>query len=177
MITSSDNSTSTKSGLNIFLIGFMGCGKTYWGRIWAEQTGKDFYDLDEMIESETGKSIAAIFEDEGEDYFRKIETATLQSFADKQNCLIACGGGTPCFNNNMQWMNKNGTAVYLQATAGYILKRVSGEKDKRPLISKLSDAGLLIFIEQKLKEREPFYKQASRILIAEDLDIDSLSKI
>ena len=160
---------------SIFLIGFMGSGKTYWGKIWAEKKGLHFYDLDEIIESKEGRSIAAIFDKQGEEYFRKKEREALHTFAQKDNCVIACGGGAACFNNNIQWMNENGITVYLSATPPYILSRIKEEKDKRPLINKLNEAELLFFIEQKLKERKFFYKQAQLILPVTDLNDDSLS--
>ena len=169
------NSPFRGSGGIIFLIGFMGSGKTHWGKIWAQQKGFDFYDLDEMIETKEGQTIAAIFEKEGENYFRKIETKMLHSFSGKSNCIISCGGGTACFNENIQWMNDHGTTVYLAASPTYILSRVKEEKDKRPLINKLNEAELLFFIEQKLKEREPFYNQAQLILPVADLNENSLS--
>ncbi len=163
--------------MNFFLIGFMGSGKTYWGKIWAQKKGLHFYDLDEIIEAKEGRSIATIFEKEGEEYFRKKETETLHTFSEKDNFVTACGGGAACFNNNMQWMNENGITVYLSATPQYILSRIKEEKDKRPLINKLNEAELLFFIEQKLKEREPFYNQAQLILPVADLNDDSLSKL
>ena len=164
-------------GMKIFLIGFMGSGKTYWGKVWAQQNGLYFYDLDETIETKEGRSIATIFEKEGEAYFRSIETEALQHFSDKDACIIACGGGTACFNDNIQWMNEHGTTVYLAASPTYILSRVKEEKDKRPLINKLNEAELLFFIEQKLKEREPFYKQAQLILQVIELNDNSLSTL
>ena len=163
---------------SIFLIGFMGSGKTYWGKIWAQKKGLDFYDLDEIIEEKEGRSIATIFEKEGEDYFRKIETEALHTFSEKDNCIIACGGGAACFNDNIRWMNENGTTVYLAASPQYILSRVKEEeKGKRPLINKLNEAELLFFIEQKLKERELFYKQAKIILSVANVNDDSISII
>lgn len=164
-------------GEGIFLIGFMGSGKTYWGKIWAQQLGLDFYDLDAIIEEKEGRSIAVIFEKEGEQYFRTKETIALQQFSEIKNAVVACGGGAACFNDNMQWMNEHGTTVYLLASPQYILSRVKEEKDKRPLISRLNEAELLFFIEQKLKEREQFYNQAKLILPVEELNADSLSTI
>ena len=117
-------------GGKIFLIGFMGSGKTYWGKIWAAKCGLQFLDLDEVIEQEEKKSVDKIFEQNGEAYFRQRETEVLKTFTQKQNCIIACGGGTPCFNNNMQWMNDNGTTVYLLATPNQILQRVITEQEK-----------------------------------------------
>lgn len=159
----------------IFLNGFMGSGKSYWGKIWALQYGYFFYDLDEVIETNEGKSIADIFENQGEEYFRKIETEALQNFVQKYNCIIACGGGTACFNDNIDWMNSHGATVYLEASPQYILSRVKDEKSKRPLINKLNEAELIFFIEQKLKERVPFYNQAQLTVQAENLNSNSLS--
>ena len=166
-----------RSSGGIFLIGFMGSGKTYWGKIWAQHYGLKFYDLDAIIEEKEGKSIAVIFEKEGEEYFRKIETVALQQFSKAEKNVIACGGGAACFNENMQWMNEHGITVYLSATPQYILSRVKEEKDKRPLIKKLNDAEMLFFIEQKLKERESFYNQAQFVLPVDKLNVDSLSTL
>jgi shikimate kinase len=175
MLNASDNSVIAEPGGKFFLIGFMGSGKTYWGKKWALQNGMAFYDLDEEIERKEGKTIALIFEQEGEAYFRKIETKTLHAFTAIENCIIACGGGTACFNHNLDWMNTNGKTVYISAGPQYIFNRISEEKDKRPLIKKFNEAELLFFIEQKLKEREPFYKQAKLILPVDELDENSLS--
>jgi shikimate kinase len=171
------NSPFRGLGGKVFLIGFMGSGKTYWGKIWAQKNGLDFYDLDAIIETKDGRSIAAIFEKEGESYFRKKETEALHTLLENDKCIVACGGGTACFNNNMQWMNENGITVYLSATPAYILSRIKEEKDKRPLINKLNEGELLFFIEQKLKERKPFYNQAQIILPVIELNEDSLSTL
>ncbi len=164
-------------GGKIFLIGFMGSGKTYWGKLWAAESGFQFYDLDEIIEQEEKKSVAEIFEQNGEDYFRQKETGVLKSFLQKQNCIIACGGGTPCFNNNMQWMNGNGTTVYLMATADEILRRVINEQEKRPLIMNLSPDELLEFIVPKLKERDFFYSKATIILPVKYITATTINEV
>lgn len=185
MTNTSDNSpfmgslqgNERSSGGKIFLIGFMGSGKTYWGKIWAQQNGLVFYDLDELIEKEQGRSIAAIFEKDGEDHFRKMETIALRSFAETENCIIACGGGSACFNDNIKWMNEHGATVYLSATPQYIFDRVLDDKEKRPLINKHNEAELFFFIEQKLKEREPFYTQAQFILPVNKLNENSLQTL
>ncbi len=155
--------------MKIFLIGFMGSGKTYWGRLWAEKSGLDFFDLDEIIETEQQKTIAEIFSEYGEDHFRELETITLRKFENKNNIIVATGGGTPCFNNNIAWMNENGTCVYLQSLPENILKRLEGEKEKRPLIKDRKEEELLFYITEKIKERELFYKQATIILNVDDL--------
>ncbi len=162
--------------MKVFLIGFMGSGKTYWGSIWSQQHAFQFIDLDEVIEQQEKKTIADIFEINGEDYFREKESGILKSFIEIDNCIIACGGGTPCFNDNMKWMNDHGTTVYLQSTVQDIFERVLEEQEKRPLIKKLNMAEMQFFIEQKLKEREPFYKAANIILNKQDLGELTFSK-
>lgn len=161
----------------IFLVGFMGSGKTYWGKKWARQCKLDFYDLDEVIEKQQKKAVAALFEHDGEEYFREIETAALKMFSFKENFILACGGGTACFNNNMQWMNEQGMTVYLLAEPQYILYRIKEEKDKRPLLKKLNEAALVNFVEQKLKARELFYNQAKLILPVKTLNEYSLTTL
>lgn len=139
----------------------MGSGKSYRGRVWAEQAGLPFIDLDEAIERVEGACIADIFQNKGEDYFRSLEKTTLRKLGATHTGVISCGGGTPCFEDNMTWMNQHGVTVYLKASPNFILERVKDEKEKRPLIHKLNEAELLFFIEQKLKEREPFYSSAT----------------
>ncbi len=155
----------------------MGSGKTHWGKLWAQQNGLDFFDLDEIIEAQQQKTIDAIFEQNGEESFREIESNALKTFSEKDNCIIACGGGTPCFHDNMQWMNENGTTVYLKASTGQVLERVKDEKYKRPLLKKLDDDEVLLFISQKIIERAPFYSQAKIILLVEELNTASFEKI
>ena len=162
---------------NVFLVGFMGSGKTHWGKIWAVNTRRSFIDLDEIIEKAAGKSIADIFEAKGEDHFREIEAAALRSCDAVKNSIIACGGGTPCFYNNMEWMNGHGTTIYISCTVPEILQRVKLELQKRPLIKKLNKAELVFFIEQKLKEREPFYEQAKIAVSSRELTLDSFPAI
>lgn len=163
--------------MTFFLIGFMGSGKTYWGKIWASMYSFTFIDLDEVIEKNEGKSIADIFEIKGEKYFREIEAAALRSFEDLENTIIACGGGTPCFYENIEWMNDKGTTIYLLSTAQEILQRVLSEQDKRPLIKKMNKGELLFFIEQKLKERENFYNSAGITVASKEATEQSFGNI
>lgn len=153
----------------IFLAGFMGSGKTYWGKKWADASGFQFVDVDEIVEQEQGKTIANIFAQDGEEHFRNLETNVLRRLNNRNNIIVATGGGTPCFNDNISWMNENGTSVYLQSSAENILKRLISEKEKRPLIKNLQDEELLFYITEKIKEREPFYKQAEIILNVDNL--------
>ncbi|MEP6595297.1 MAG: shikimate kinase [Ginsengibacter sp.] len=163
--------------LKIFLIGFMGSGKTHWGKIWAVKNQLSFYDLDEQIEKTMGESVANIFEKKGEENFREMERYVLRKFDIKNNFIMACGGGTPCFFENLQWMNEQGITIYLQTSPQEILEKVMNETKERPLLKKINSSELLFFVEQKLKEREPFYKQAKYILNTKALTITSLSEI
>lgn len=164
-------------GMIFFLIGFMGSGKTHWGEIWAETYGFNFIDLDEDIEKKERKTIAAIFENNGETYFRQIEAITLRSFNKAENTIIACGGGTPCFLDNMHWMNEHGITVYLSSDSSEILKRVLSKQEKRPLLSKMNEGELLSFIEQKLQERAPFYAAAKFTLSTLNLSDNSFGEV
>lgn len=163
--------------MRIFIIGFMGSGKTHWGKIWAEHAGMEFYDLDEIIETAEKQTIDNIFSKKGESYFRKQEAFLLRSLIEKDNCIVACGGGTPCYDNNMDWMNENGTTVFLEANPVRLLENVLLEYDKRPLIKRINKGELLFFIEQKLNERNPFYKKANFNLAVEQLETKTIQDI
>jgi shikimate kinase len=156
-------------GMIIFLIGFMGSGKTHWGKLWAAKANINSIDLDAEIEKAVGKTVAQIFEEDGEDFFRQKETQVLQNVKLSQPAVVACGGGTPCFNNNLAWMNEHGKTIYLKTSVSTILQRVLLEQEKRPLLKKMNTAELQFFIEQKLKEREVFYNGASVCLEENEL--------
>jgi len=155
----------------------MGSGKSYWGKLWADETGMSYFDLDDIIEKQEGMPVEAIFDKKGENYFREKESALLRTMATQENCIISCGGGTPCFDGNMQWMNENGTTVYLQANPVKLIENILLEIDKRPLLKKINKGEMLFFVEQKLKERDPFYTQAKMSLSVKDLDATSIHDI
>ncbi|MEO8962425.1 MAG: shikimate kinase [Ginsengibacter sp.] len=160
---------------NIFLIGFMGSGKSYWGHRWALENGYTFYDLDDEIEKAFGMTIEKIFEKHGEEKFRELERSHLRKFEANKNCLIASGGGAPCFFDNLEWMKQHGTIIYLKASPEYILMRIMNETFKRPLLKELNSSELLSYIQTKLKEREPAYSKAHYILEVEKLNNNSLN--
>ncbi|MEP6616710.1 MAG: shikimate kinase, partial [Ginsengibacter sp.] len=118
-----------------------------------------------------GKSAAEIFAQDGEDHFRDLETEMLRSFAGKKNMIIATGGGTPCFNDNISWMNNKGISIYLRSAAEKIFERLVKEKEKRPLVKHLKDEELLFYITEKIRERDFFYNQAKLVI-----DVDGLNK-
>ncbi len=163
--------------LKIFLIGFMGSGKSYWGRIWAHKMKIRFFDLDTRIEKAFRMKITDIFERKGEDKFRELERYHLRKFENKKNFLLACGGGTPCFSDNLEWMKSEGKVFYLKADAETILDKVIHETEQRPVLKKIDSAELLHFIQKKLMEREPYYSGADFILDVENLNESSLQAI
>jgi shikimate kinase len=160
--------------MNIFfLIGFMGAGKSYWGKRWAQATGLGFVELDSLIESRLGHPITEVFAKQGETFFRQQEAAVLKACTE-DNCIVATGGGTACFFDNMEWMNAQGTTVYLQASPQILAGRLVGERAQRPLLQQVGDTELESFIAHKLAERAPFYQRAGLILPVETLNDDSL---
>jgi shikimate kinase len=160
--------------VKVFLIGFMGSGKTHWGQIWAEKTGLTFFDLDIRIEEAFQMTITDIFQKKGEEKFREMERYHLRKFESESNFILACGGGTPCFFDNLSWMKSEGKVFYLKARPDSILEKVMQETEKRPLIKNVNQSELLFFIEKKLGEREPYYAQADFTLGVETLNERSL---
>lgn len=158
--------------MKIFLIGFMGSGKSYSGRRLAKAMRYTFIDLDDEIEAKAKLTISEIFDQFGEIQFRKLEQQTLQGLKQKSNTIIACGGGTPCFYNNMDWINENGMSVYLKTPASLLAKRLLKGIDKRPLLHGQTKEKLISYIESKIKERAPYYQQAHVIFDQSTASID-----
>ena len=146
--------------MRIYLIGFMGCGKSTWGKKLAEKLDCAFIDIDKRIEAIEGGIVAEVFKIKGEEYFRKLEADVLRSTVLEKNAVISCGGGTPCYFDNMEWMKQRGKTVYLNLSPENLFGRLRTRKEKRPLIANLDDDQLRDFIFQKLSEREAFYLQA-----------------
>lgn len=144
----------------IYLIGFMGCGKTTFGRKLARRLDYDFIDLDLLVESMEKLNIAELFTQKGEAYFRQIEADVLRSTILMKKTVISCGGGTPCYHDNMEWILERGLSVYLKMSPVRLYERLKRKKEKRPLIAHMSKAGLKDYITQKLAEREAFYMRA-----------------
>lgn len=144
----------------IFLIGYMGTGKTTTGRHLAKELNLNFCDLDHYIENRYLKTISQIFAEQGEAEFRKIESAMLREVGLFEDVVVATGGGAPCFFDNMDYMNSVGTTIYLKASPEALAARVVGGKNKRPLLENKSNEELLQFITDNLERREPFYSKA-----------------
>lgn len=143
----------------------MGSGKTTLGKKLANKLGYQFVDLDEAIEQHEQKSIVSIFENQGEDFFRTIESKMLDEIlTTTSNVVLSVGGGTPCYFNNMELINKQATSIYLKYNLGMLYSRLISAKTKRPLIANKSDEELKDFIQKTLLEREGFYNQSNIIV-------------
>ena len=163
--------------MRIFLIGFMGCGKTTIGRKVAKTLHYNFVDLDDYIANKIGVSIKYIFEEKGENAFRDLEKESLMEVCKKDNLVIATGGGTPCFLDNMQKILDSGKAIYLKMEIEDLLERLGTEKSKRPLIENKSAKEILDFVELTLLQRELFYKQANFIVDAKNITAKEIIKL
>ncbi|GLR16493.1 shikimate kinase [Portibacter lacus] len=149
----------------IYLLGFMGSGKSTLGRELAKQLNFSFNDLDDMIEEYCQCTIADLFTNLGEDHFRLIETKILKHTQNLEHAVISLGGGTPCFNDNMDFVNQNGKSIYLQIKPEVLVERLINEKAKRPLISQAQNKiDLEKLISTKLSARSQFYEEAHHIV-------------
>ena len=145
----------------IFLIGYMGSGKTTVGQLLAARLGYNFIDMDTHIEGKQFKSVHQIFIELGEQKFRLLEQQSLHEIADFDHVVISTGGGTPCFFDNMNFINEHGTSIYLKLSAEELAERLEdSHANKRPLLNGRKGEELLLFIEDGLAKREPFYLQA-----------------
>lgn len=158
--------------MRIFLIGFMGCGKTTIGKQLANKLGMKFIDMDDFIVEQQGMSINKIFETKGEDAFRQIEKETLQELFKLDKVVIGAGGGTPCFFDNMEQMNRHAETFYLKMDTEGLVQRLKDQKDERPLIKDKSTAELHEFIQGTLEKREPFYSKAKHVIQAQNTRVD-----
>ena len=155
----------------VFLIGFMGAGKTSIGKVLSAKLECSFVDLDLFIENRYHKTIRQIFEEKGEGAFREIECKALREVAEFEDVVISTGGGTPCFHQNMSFMNEQGTTVYLKVTNEELIRRINLNKSARPLLKDFTDDRLSRFVEETIAKRSVFYEQARIIFTAEHQNI------
>lgn len=150
--------------MNVFLIGFMACGKNTIGRKLAARLDCKLLDTDNLIEESFGLSVAEIFSRYGEAAFREREARILRTIPS-QDLLVVTGGGLPCFGDNMDWIGKHGKAVYLHLSPKVLFSRLKQDANRfsRPLLAGLDDEQLLRFITDTLSEREKHYRKAQRI--------------
>lgn len=155
--------------MRIFLIGFMGCGKSTMGRALSASLNLMFIDLDTFLEERYFKSIPQIFAEEGEESFRRKERKVLEEVAAFDNVIVATGGGAPCFFDNMELMNNSGFCIFLDVEIDSLVTRLLRAKTERPLIKGKSPDELRIFIEGMMQKRRPFYEKARHILKGKDI--------
>lgn len=148
----------------IIIIGYMGSGKTTVGNALSKELGLPFYDLDWYIETRMHATVKQLFDSRGEDGFRRIEHNMLHEVAEFEDVIISCGGGTPCFFDNMDYINQQAESVYLKAEPEVLKEHLLMGKSKRPLIEGKSPEELIAFIRESLQIREPFYAKAKHVV-------------
>ncbi|MEO5891823.1 MAG: shikimate kinase [Ferruginibacter sp.] len=161
----------------IFFVGFMGCGKTTWGRKLAAHLNYEFIDLDHVLEEKAGMRVAEYFSSFGEDAFRKLETSVLKETVYPGKTVVSTGGGLPCFFDNMDWMNAHGKTLYIQLTPKALAGRLENAKTVRPVLQGKKGDELVELITGKLAEREGFYLQAGYIISGIDLSVEGIEQV
>ena len=163
--------------MRVYLTGYMYSGKTTMGHKLASRLGYQWADLDKMLETTFHTSIPIFFKRYGEEAFRKIEQKMLHSTVDLDNIVISTGGGTPCFFDNIEWMNLHGTSVYFDVTVETLLRRAAQSKKPRPILAGLTDEQRSLYVRQQLSQRLPYYQKAQIIFPADQPDIDQLVQL
>ena len=158
----------------IYLVGYMGAGKTTTARRLAQRLGWDVVDTDDLFEEKYKISVCDFFNKYDEDLYRKLEAEVLKSTESMEHVVISTGGGTACYFDNMNWMNQHGATVFLRISQKAVVDRLLHAKRKRPLSIGKSEEELTVFVEQHYTSRLPFYEQARITVKSEDLDLDDL---
>lgn len=163
--------------MRIFIVGYMGAGKSTNGRRLSNRLEMPFIDIDEAFEEKYRYSIPRFFDHFGEDQFRDLEQQCLKEIIDENpHAVISTGGGTPCFHDNMRLMNENGLTIYFQMHPKSVALRLTNSKRLRPITRDIAPDKMLSFVTEQLSEREVFYNQADIIIKGENLDMDELIK-
>ncbi len=163
--------------MRVYLIGFMGSGKSHWGRLLSERLQFPFYDLDDVIVTKTGKAITAIFADLGEEQFRTMEKELLEQITDDhEDLVLSCGGGTPCFFGNIDYMKEHGKVIWLNTAVDTLVERLMKEKNHRPLLRDIPDAELKQVIIKRLHDRKYYYEQAHLSLPEDSLSLEQIQE-
>lgn len=164
--------------MRIFLIGFMGSGKTHWGARIASTLQMPFFDLDALIAEEQGMDVPEIFAIKGEEFFRYKEKEGLQKLvAEMDHFVLSAGGGTPCFFNNIQFMKQHGKVIWLNTATPVLTERLMRERLRRPLLREIPESGLEAYIVRKLGERKMYYQQADVMVEEEKTELARLIEL
>lgn len=163
--------------MRIYLIGFMGAGKSYWGPRLAQEAGLRFYDLDREIEQSQQLTIGQLFDQKGEESFRAVEKEVLHLLTERHSHFVmACGGGTPCFLNNIDYMKRSGKVVWINPATEIVARRLWSEREQRPLLRADSAEELVGVIQKKMADRRLYYEQADIRVDEETIDVAALLK-
>jgi shikimate kinase len=163
--------------MKVFLIGFMGSGKSHWGRKLSASLNIPFFDLDDVIVMREGKPITEIFANQGEEYFRLLEKDTLINLTESHDAfVISSGGGTPCFFGNIDYMKEHGKVIWLNTSTQVLIDRLLKEKKHRPLLMDIPDEDMKSFIIKKLHDRKMYYEQAHLSLHEEELSLEQIKE-
>lgn len=163
--------------MRFFLIGYMGCGKSRWGKLIANHYNYKFIDLDTLIEEREGLTIPEIFAKCNEEGFREKERQALLAVKDYNNVIIATGGGAPCFYDNISKMNNLGETIYIKVSPELLCERLLNSKTERPLVKGLSKFELLQYIENHLELRKAYYEQAKYQIVSGELKLEDFIKL
>lgn len=155
--------------MRIYLIGYMGSGKSSMGKKLALRMGYTFVDMDNLIEAQQKQSVSDIFAEQGEAAFRQLERFVLHQTFLQDNIVVSTGGGAPAYFDNLPLMQKNGLTIYLKAEPGVLISRVQANLSSRPLLAGMDAEGLMSFVQKQLSQRAPFYEQAQLHVEAKDL--------
>lgn len=159
----------------VFLVGFMGCGKSTIGRRLASRIGYDFLDLDRAVEQRAGMTVAEIFSRYGEEAFREMEREELLLVGKAQRLVVATGGGAPCYLDNMDRMRQAGLTVYFRMSPARLVTRLARGRERRPKISGMDDMQLQAYVQDALRVREPVYQQASLVIDCDGVGDDYIA--
>lgn len=161
-----------------YLIGLPGSGKTHFGKLISEKITCHFADLDADIQERIGLSVDTIFQNKGEYYFRKLESKILREYVKYGRAILATGGGTPCFFNNMQWMNATGKTIFLNQDIQTIINHINLDKNNiRPLLKNINPENFAEFLSLLLKERSPYYQLAHSNLTPAEINLENIENI
>lgn len=161
--------------MRIYLVGYMGSGKSTIGRLLAASLGISWIDLDNEFEDRYKIGVPDFFSKYGEIAFRELEKKLLEEFSQIQNVVVSTGGGTPCFFDNMNLINRTGYSVYLEASPALLLSRIELSARKRPLFQQMKGNDLSKNLENHLESRKPYYEKAKLVVQAENPDIEEMS--
>lgn len=161
----------------IILIGYMGTGKSTIGKKLSEELGLPFFDTDTIIEKNQKMTVYQLFETIGEDNFRELEKKVIHEMQNHQSFVLATGGGLPCYNDNIQFLNELGLTIYIKNSTEELVKRLIIDKDNRPLLKNKNEEELYNFVKSNLEVREQFYNQSKVVLTSNNHDLQSLKEI